>query len=638
MRKRPSSGWHRVLLGLIMLIIVGAAWYLLRAPIFRKEVRNVLLISIDTCRADYLGCYGYPRRISPNIDAVAGEAILFENASTSVPLTLPAHSTMLTGTTPLYHRIHDNLGYKLGASNITLSEIMHEHGYTTGAIVSSFVLDSKFGLDQGFDSYNDRFEQEVRGGYHSERKGDEATRLAIKWLEENKDDKFLLFLHYFDPHHRYEPPEPYASEFADDLYAGEIAYTDHCIGQVIDSLKDMGLYESTLIIIVGDHGEMLGEHGEAEHGYFIYQSAIRVPLVFKLPGRNRRNRVSNVVSLTDIVPTVCATLGIPPPAHAHGKDLSEYFSRKTVSGQARFVYCESLTPTKHNANALVGVVSDGWKYIQTTRPELYNLSKDPYEGNDLSEKEPQMSHFLREHLKAIMEEQTREGDSDSKLELDEETRKRLESLGYLSSGSMDDKLEFDQSRDDPKDLIKFHNIKAYNETATHLVQKGKLKEAAEAYDKVIRHYEKAKIKHAMGTIHFNFAATLGRLGKHQQSQEQYGKAIEEFRRELADNPNSARLWTRLGDALASTGNFGAAADAFKKALSLNPARMLSYEDLARALEFQGRYDEAVQVLEKGIRFMLEHQEKGDATKLQEYLEALESAKAKDKEQNNSSAP
>jgi tetratricopeptide (TPR) repeat protein len=338
-----------------------------------------------------------------------------------------------------------------------------------------------------------------------------------------------------------------------------------------------------------------------------------------------------LASLTDIVPTVCAMLGIRPPEHLHGKDLSEYFSKKTVPGQARFVYCESLTPTKHNANALLGVVSDGWKYIQTTRPELYNLSDDPYEGNDLSEKEPQMSHFLREHLKVIMEEQAREGDSDSKLELDEETRKRLESLGYLSSDSMDGNLEFDQSKDDPKDLIKFHNIRAYNETATALVQEGKLGEAAVAYEKVIRHYEKARIKHAMGAIHFNFAATLERLGEHERAREQYGKAIAEFRVELADNPNSAELWTRLGDALASTGNFGDAADAFKKALSLNPARMLSYENLTKAFEFQGRYDEAIQILEEGIRFMLEHQEKRNAAKLQEYLGALKSTKAKEKQ-------
>lgn len=627
-KKQPLSRSYHILLVLAMIVIIWAAWSFLGPVISPKEACNIVLISIDTCRADYLSCYGYSRKTTPNIDDIAGVGILFENVITPVPITLPAHCSTLTGTTPLYHQVHDNLGYKLGSSNVTLAEIMRDHGYKTGAIISSFVLDSQFGLEQGFDSYNDSFEEEIKTGRFSERRGGETSRFAVTWLQGHKDDTFFLFLHYFDPHFRYEPPEPFASEFADNLYAGEIAYTDYCIAQVIQKLKDLHLYDSTLLIITADHGEMLGEHGESEHGYFIYQSAIKVPLIFKLPGRNKSRRINSLVSLNDIMPTICSLLDIQPPQHIQGKDLSGYFTKKKIADQQSFVYCESITPTKHNANALLGIVTDRWKYIQTTRPELYNLNKDPEEKSNLVEKEPQRAHLLREHLRLILLERPPKSDSDSKSELDEQTRKRLESLGYIASGSVDDRLELDQSRQDPKDLIKFHNIKAYNEMATLLVQQGKLKEAAEAWEKLIQHYEKAEIKHDMATIHFNLAETLKRLGQQQQSTEQFVKAAEQFRLELAENPDSSLLWTRLGDTLATMGDFKGAAQAFRKSLALNPANLLYYDNLVKALQYQGRLAEAIEVLQKGVEFMSRHGQIDAAAKLKKYLDLLKYQKSK----------
>jgi arylsulfatase A-like enzyme len=298
---------------------------------WQEEIENIVLISIDTCRADYLSCYGYERKTTPNIDSVAEGSILFENVITPIPQTLPAHCSMLTGTTPLYHGIHDNLGYQLGPSNITLAEILSENGYKTGAVIGSFVLDSQFGLKQGFDSYSDHFEDEVTTGRFIERKAEEVSRFGIEWLQKNYNENFFLFLHYYDPHFRYEPPEPFASSFEDNLYAGEVAYTDHCIGQVIQKLKKLGVYDSTLLIITSDHGEMLGEHGEIEHGYFIYQSAIKVPLIIKLAGQNKPQKISHLASLNDIVPTICGLLGIQPPSCIQGKDLSVNFTEKTTT-------------------------------------------------------------------------------------------------------------------------------------------------------------------------------------------------------------------------------------------------------------------------------------------------------------------
>jgi len=272
-----GTRWLHVLcgLGLVLVIIISIVFLVLRPESSGHQVRNVVLISIDTCRADYLGCYGYPHRITPNVDEIAKQGVIFKNVITSVPMTLPAHCSMLTGTIPPYHEVHDNLDYQLDESNVTLAEILKEHGFVTGGIISASVLDSQFGINQGFDTFNDRLEKGRTGGLMVERGAEATSRLALAWLAQRKSKRFFLFLHYFDPHFDYAPPEPFASRFADNLYSGEIAYTDYCIGRVIQALKDLGLFDSTLIIITSDHGEMLGEHGELTHGYFILANPFR---------------------------------------------------------------------------------------------------------------------------------------------------------------------------------------------------------------------------------------------------------------------------------------------------------------------------------------------------------------------------
>ena len=215
---------------IVLALTVGAVCACLqRSGPFTKKVRNVVLISIDTSRADHFSCYGYSLRTTPNIDGLARKGIVFTNTYTPVPMTLPAHSSMLTGTLPPYHGVHDNIDYKLGKSNVTLAEILHRNEFTTCAIIGAFVLDSLFGLSQGFDYYNDRFERPFVANNCAQRRGGETTRFAMEWLEKHKSERFFLFLHYFDPHIDYMPPEPFASRFPDNLYAGEIAYTDYCI-------------------------------------------------------------------------------------------------------------------------------------------------------------------------------------------------------------------------------------------------------------------------------------------------------------------------------------------------------------------------------------------------------------------------
>ncbi len=438
----------------LILVLLGAAVWFFRGAGSGGQIRNVLLISMDTTRADHLSCYGYKRKTTPNIDALAAEGIRCEKVISTVPLTLPAHSSIMTGTNPPYHGVHDNLDYQLPEDNITLAEILKGQGFATGAAVSTFVLDSQFNLDQGFDTYDDRFQQKHSLGTFDERKGDETTEVAIQWLEKYKDSPFFYFLHYYDPHNTYEPPEPFATEYAGNLYGGEIAFTDHCIGKVVDKLKELNLYDSTLIIVVGDHGELLGEHGESTHSYFIYQGAIKVPLIFKVPGRRRAKTIESNVGIIDIVPTVCSLLGIESPEEVAGTDLSPFFGKGQPPSD-RPLYCESLTPTICNANSLLGIIEGRYKYIQTTRPELYDLKKDPQESLNLFASQPQRARILQDKLSQILEDQVRKGGDDSSINLDAEAVKRLESLGYVAGGITED-FSFDQTKSDPKDLLEFY--------------------------------------------------------------------------------------------------------------------------------------------------------------------------------------
>jgi arylsulfatase A-like enzyme/Tfp pilus assembly protein PilF len=670
--KKQLFRWQ--LCGLLLVIFFGALWLFRGGLVSSRDIRHVLLISIDTCRADHLGCYGYHRPTTPNIDKLAAQSVLFENVISSAPITLPSHSSMLTGTIPPYHGVHNNSDYKLGESNVTLAEILTGRGFATGAIISAYVLDSQYGLDQGFDSYNDSFEEPVRNLlYFSERRGTETSRFADEWLEKHKDEKFFLFLHYFDPHIKYTPPEPFATEFADNLYAGEIAYTDYCIGQVIKKLKDLNIYDSTLLIITADHGEMLGEHGEDDHTYFIYQPAIKVPLIFKLPGRHKPQKVKNLVGLIDIMPTVCSLLGIEAPAHVQGKDLSPYFDQSPISSQNRHIYCESLTPTRYGAAALLGLVTNRWKYIQTTRPELYDIVEDAGETKNLSAQQPDRARILKDRLKQLLQ-QTLRKDTSTKVDLDEQAIKRLQSLGYVA-GDISEDFEFDQSGDDPKELVDFHNIytsvsdlvlnKEYEQAEKicqqltlqrpHVYQiyvlmtsiareQGDLDRAVSHLNRAIEvRPDVAKLQHYLGTVlteqgkfdqaaeHFEKSLQLNpnQFLVHQDlaavfyKQEKFDRAITHLTEALRLKPDSAKTVRRLGDALAEKGNFKQATKYFQQAVDMNPSDAKNHSKLALALKFQGRYEQAAEQLRTGIRIMSESGREDDAAELQKHLELIE---------------
>lgn len=600
MKSKPLA---KILILLIFVIIAGCTvWFFHRLSISQNKIRNVILISMDTTRADYLNCYGYPLKTTLNIDALAEKGILFENVYTPVPFTLPAHCSMLTGTVPAYHGVLDNQGYKLSEDNVTLAEILSDNGFTTAAFIGSFILDSQFGLGQGFDSYDDEFEKEQNTVGIVERTGDETTRHVIKWLEEKRGEKNFIFLHYFDPHFSYDPPEAFSAKFKNipplnklpansgqdprhfGLYAGEIAFTDHCIGRVIEKLKEVGIYDSSLIIITGDHGESLGEHRENTHGYYIYQSTVKVPLVFKFPGGFKAKRIKAPVSLVDILPTVCSLLGIESPNGIQGKDLKPYFEGQSQPYPDRHIFCQSLGPTVYMANSLLGVINNRYKYIQTTRPELYDLIEDPQELDNLIDKQSNRARIMKDKLQQILELIVRdEASSDAKHELDEQSRKRLESLGYLG-GSISEDFSFDQSKEDPKDVIDYHVL---NTKLGGLVSQERFGLARQVCEELISK------RPWFYKPHFDLAKVAA-------EEKKFEEVIALLEKTLELKPGYIIAYEGLADAYQSLSKFDKAIVQYLKILEIEPDNVKIYFHLASLLYEQGRFAEADKYLSKEL--------------------------------------
>ena len=582
---------NRPALPLLLAATAGFTVWSLGSCGFRKpEIRNVLLISIDTLRADHLSSYGFARKTTPNLDALAREGTLFRNVISPVPMTLPAHGSMLTGTIPPHHGLHDNLGGRLPDSSVTLAEILKDRGFTTGAIVSSFVLDSRFNLSQGFDTYDDRFEKVHTINYLSERKGDETARLARAWLEEHRRERFFLFVHFYDPHEDYAPPEPFASRFADDRYAGEVAFADHCAGQVVERLRELGLLESTLVVITGDHGEMLGEHGELTHQFFVYQSALKVPLIFRAPGRREARQVDQLVGLVDILPTICGVLGFRVPAPVQGEDLSPWLRGESPRLRERGLFAESFAPTRYyGASPLFALVTKDRKYIEAPRPELYDLERDPGETVNLLEKERPHAEVLRSELQRIVE--TRTGKKESAA-LDEDARRRLSSLGYLGRGQGEGGFGSGGDKEDPKDLIGFYRS---DQKLAELTRAGNHKEARALCEKMLRERP-------------GFVDGYLQLAEIAVAQADPAGAVRQYSKAIELDPKAERPHFGLANILATRGELDQAVAHYQRALEIRPEFAEARVKLAAALNQQGRFGEAARTLQEARGGQLESAE------------------------------
>ena len=402
---------------------------------------NFLLLTLDTLRADRLGCYGYALAETPNLDRLASEGVRFEEAVTPVPSTLPAHATILTGLFPPGHGVRDNGTFLLADKHVTLAELLKGAGYETAAFVSSFVIDSRFGLAQGFETYFDFDEQATAprqgmgrlAGVH--RVGEETAEHALEWLSRPRQKPFFLWVHLYDPHAPFGAPEPYGSRFAERPYDGEVAYTDAVVGQILDRLDAYDARENTLVMVVGDHGESLGEHGEAYHSWFIYDATLKVPFLARLPGvLSPGTVIEEQVRLADLAPTALTLLGISEDQWQgmQGASLAPWLTegkREHLSS-----YSESLVAhLQFGWGELKAIRERGFKYIDAPRPELYDLGSDPGETKNLVSEKESLAGRLKKRLQELDQELERGSGELERATIDAETMRKLQSLGYVAA-------------------------------------------------------------------------------------------------------------------------------------------------------------------------------------------------------------
>lgn len=389
----------------------------------------VILISIDTLRSDHLPAYGYKGVATPNIDALRTDSILYEHAYSHVPLTLPSHASILTGMLPADHGVRDNVGFRLSPTTPTLQELLEKNGYATGAAVASFVLRHQTGVLRGFQFFDDQVKQ-VNGETvigRVQRDGRETLAAGRRWLDGRLGKgPFFFFLHLYDPHTPYKPPEPYFSAYSNH-YDGEIAYVDSIVGDLIADLKKSGVYDKALIILLSDHGEGLNEHGEEEHGLFLYREDLQVPLLVKLPGSRRAGAtVSTPVELVDVFPTVLERTATPAPKSGHriGQSLLSFLD----GGPTRPIYSETYYPRFHFGWSDLHSLIDGkHQYIRAPSPELYNLTDDPGETRNILSEDRR--DFVR--LRAAIEPFVKEAAEPANV--DPEEVAKLAALGYVGS-------------------------------------------------------------------------------------------------------------------------------------------------------------------------------------------------------------
>ncbi len=480
-----------------------------------------MLISVDTLRADHLPIYGYRGVQTPAIDEIARDSAIFDNAYSNVPLTLPSHAAILTGLLPFENGVRDNIGFRLAPTHPTLAALLKSASYAAGAAVSSYVLRGDRGLAAGFDSYDDAMPENPT----RERAGMESAASLARWAESVRDRPLFLFLHLYEPHSPYAPPEPFASRYASVPYDGEIAAADAAVASFVAFLKRAGLYDRAILVFLSDHGEGLGDHGEDEHGVFLYREALRVPLLLKRPGSaGAGQRISTPVSLTDVVPTVLSLLSIPLPSDLHGLPLTSPAAGGAATN--RRIYSETLYPRLSLGWSDLASLADArYHYIHAPRPELYDLAADPGEKKNLAAGLPAPFRAMRAALEA-MSRPFSEPQASSPEEL-----KKLAALGYIS---VSPRISAGGPLPDPKDKV----------------------EALRQLKKLFELYYAGR----------------------------YSEAIPTARALLAREPQVLSAWSMLSDGLDRTGRLAQAIEALRSGIARVSEGTSSGEQLAQAYD------------------------------------------------------
>ena len=549
-----------------------------------RDHPSVILISVDTLRADVLGCYGSRKPSTPHIDAMAQGGTLFVQAGSQVPLTLPSHTSMLTSTYPFFNGIEEN-GEVVPPGTLTLAAVLRSRGYHTGAFIGGFALDRRFGLDQGFDTYDSPFGVSARQGgkrYTITRPGSEVAAAATRWLDENSSRPFFLLLHLYDLH------RPYMQSSAQNHndrtgYEVELSYVDDVVGQFWQYLARNRLLDRTLIVFTSDHGEALDEHGEETHEYFIYQSTLRVPLIIHWPagGPLHPGRVDQPVGLIDLAPTILQFLGVPRPAQFQGESLSDLVNSRSGAG-SREVYGESVYAKDHlGCSALRSLRLGRYKYIDTPKAELYDLQSDPGEIRNLYPRETSLAQALHQQLLRLRGRFAATTGTPA-AEQSVETRALLGSLGYTElaypRGAPDD------SGCDPKDRLAEYHL--YGRAVAE-AQTGNYKGAVERFSQVLAQDPQHVLSHYYLAVSYFHLDSLD-------------DAVKELRRTLELSPSYAPAGELLGTIWLKKGDYERAQEQFQQLLKVAPHDYGANYNLGLLATRKGQFQEAIRYLRAAV--------------------------------------
>lgn len=575
------------MLAVLMVVAVGcepkASPSASTAAVKPLEDVNIVVLSLDTTRADRLGCYGCADATTPSMDALAAKGVLFEKAYAQAPLTLPSHCSIMTGRYPREHGVRVNGRNSLNNAHPTLATEAKSRGYATGAFVAASVLHSRYGLNRGFDVFGDDMGPVQFENAHADpqRRGESVTDEALTWLDTVKGGKFLAWLHYYDPHHPYDPPEPFRSAH-ESSYDGEIAYMDAQVKRVVDWLEANQLTERTLMVLVGDHGESFGEHGEFGHTIFMYDTNLHVPMLMVHPSLPRGRRIADVVEVVDVFPTVLELLGWTRPpdllsrslaAAIHGAALTpieSYSEGQHVNWSYGWAEQRSLTTAR-------------WKYISSTRPELYDRSADPEERKSVIDSYPDVAKQMREAL-VQRYNQMKPGEAGAVV-LDDAARREIESLGYVSGGSAQASQEFlTPGAPDPKDMLDVFGQ----------VKRGRAFLSVDQPEAAIPLLAEAAAGSPMSmSIHYLLGSAYQEVGRHEE-------AVASLQAALRLDPEFPSALSLTAKSLLALNRHDEAIKHYQAALLLDPSNPWIHGSLAQVLRQSGKTDEALAHLHQAI--------------------------------------